>query len=120
MSLPNTPEPPKCQKCGVQCVAKVAGPNSKNPGREFWACPSKCEGWNGFIVPDPPKSPKGFTTAAKLGKTDEVSTMMGMLAEVLKVVKNIEGRLSELESGLKSEMLKDENEPVSKKRVFKS
>jgi len=35
----NNTEVPVCPKCKRECVVRTAGPNSKNPGRNFYGCP---------------------------------------------------------------------------------
>ena len=37
-----------CKKCNTECVKRISK-TDKNYDREFYACPSKCKQWNGWV-----------------------------------------------------------------------
>lgn len=50
---------PNCKDCDGQLEVR-ASKSAKNPGRQYWSCPSRCKVWNGWIDDDIATKPSGI------------------------------------------------------------
>lgn len=53
-----------CKTCGTPCDVKISK-SDKNPGKEFWSCPNRCKGWNGWVD----ETPKTSNTSGNYNST---------------------------------------------------
>jgi len=91
----NSPQPqPHCKTCTQPLVQKIAGENSKNPGRAFWACPGRCftniekeSSWIGWVDEYLPET--SVWTPPHGEKKNDVNKSLELLKEIKNKIQQV-------------------------------
>lgn len=109
VAAPPTSNAPLCP-AGNPCAPRECGPESKNPGRFFWACQCKpfCKGWIGW-VDEPQKGASRKRAAIEEPAADDRETKARLdhleqsFAALVEYVKGLESELKNVQASIYQE-----------------